>query len=68
MKPAPQPRYEIFQKVADGQPVWVGTSENIDDAKRRIDELAKKSRADYFVFDTVKVCFVFQHDRAATES
>ena len=65
MNPARQLRYEIFQKFAERQPVWVGTAESLGDAKRRVEELARCSPGDYFIFDTVTVCFVFQHDPEA---
>ena len=63
MKPAPPKlRYEIFWKLADRQAIWIETVESLEKAKRRIQELAKDSRGDYFVFDTLNVCFVVQND------
>ena len=51
-------RYEIFQKEAGQQPAWVETATSLNDAKRRMKELAIMFPADYFIFDTAISCFV----------
>ena len=47
MKLAP---YDIFRKDLLGTPVWMETVGNLESAKLRIEELAARSPAEYFVF------------------
>jgi hypothetical protein len=44
-------RYEIFQKLASEQPVWVEAATSLEDAKKRLTELAKMFPADYFILE-----------------
>jgi hypothetical protein len=42
---------DIFQKTAEGQPIWVKAVEGIDAARRYLFSLPASSRDEYFVFD-----------------
>jgi hypothetical protein len=59
-------RYEIFQKPAGQQPAWVETATSLNDAKKRLKELAIMFPADYFIFDTANSCFIVPHEAAKT--
>jgi hypothetical protein len=44
------PAYEIFRKE-DGALVWVEPAEDLETAKKRVEQLAKQSRCEYVIFD-----------------
>ena len=52
------PRYEIFQKLPDKQPIWVETATSLDDAKLRLKDLTVMFPGDYFIFDVTNTCFI----------
>ena len=41
--------FDIFRKDLLGTPVWMETVEDIETAKRRVTELARRSPGEYFV-------------------
>jgi CheY-like chemotaxis protein len=55
----PLKRYEIFLKVAAAAPVWVGSTESLEDASERIHELASVQAGDYFVLDRTNQEFIY---------
>jgi hypothetical protein len=42
--------YDIFRKDLLGTPVWMEAVQDLEIANRRIEELARRSPAEYFVF------------------
>jgi hypothetical protein len=44
------PAYDIY-KEKGGQLVWVEVAQDLESAKKRIEELAKQNRCEYVVFD-----------------
>ena len=42
--------YDIFRKDLLGTPVWMEAVQDIETAKRRMGELARRSPGEYFVF------------------
>lgn len=45
-----KPAYDIFRKDLLGTPVWMESVQNLETAKRRLTELARRSPGEYFVF------------------
>jgi hypothetical protein len=43
--------YDIFRKTPDSPLAWVGATENIDDAKKRLISLASTEPGDYFIWN-----------------
>jgi hypothetical protein len=41
----------IFRKDAQGNPTWVGTTQDMDDAREHLNRLARALPGEYFVFD-----------------
>ena len=50
--------YNIFRKTSDSPLVWVEASENIDDAKKRLINLASAEPGDYFIWDPDEYKFI----------
>jgi len=50
--------YNIFRKTSDSPLVWVEASENIDDAKKRLINLASAEPGDYFIWDPAECRFI----------
>jgi hypothetical protein len=44
-----KPAYDIFRKDLLGTPVWMESVQDIDTAKLRLTELARRSPGEYFV-------------------
>jgi hypothetical protein len=42
---------DIFRKDAQGNPIWVGTTQDMDDARDHLNRLALALPGEYFVFD-----------------
>lgn len=61
-------RFEIFQKLPNKQATWVETGSTLEEAKKRLKELAVMFPADYFIFDTENACFVVPCDSAKFEA
>lgn len=55
-------RFEIFQKLPDKRARYVETGSSLEEAKKRMNELAKMFPADYFIFDRQNACFVIPCD------
>ena len=45
------PRLDIFKEDLGGNPVWIGAATDLDNARRRVSQLAPVSPGEYFVFD-----------------
>ena len=45
------PAYDIFKKQ-DSELIWVEAAQDLESAKRRIEELAKQNRREHVVYDT----------------
>ncbi len=44
-----KPAYDIFRKDLLGTPVWMESAQDMDTAKLRLTELARRSPGEYFV-------------------
>jgi hypothetical protein len=42
---------DIFKKDSHGNPIWVGATQNIDDARNHLNRLALALPGEYFAFD-----------------
>jgi hypothetical protein len=42
---------DIFKKDAHGNPIWIGTTLDVDDARDHLNRLASSLPGEYFVFD-----------------
>jgi hypothetical protein len=42
---------DIFRKDAQGNPIWIGTTQDMDDARYHLNRLALALPGEYFVFD-----------------
>jgi hypothetical protein len=56
-RPMPSPAYDIFKKK-DSQLTWVEAAQDLESAKKRIEQLAKQTRDEYVVYDQRKKCIV----------
>jgi hypothetical protein len=45
-----KPVYDIFRKDLLGTPVWMESAQDVETAKRRLAELARRSPGEYFIF------------------
>jgi hypothetical protein len=45
------PSLDIFRKDVRGNPVWIDTVVDLDDARHRMCQLAEALPGEYFVFD-----------------
>lgn len=61
-------RFEIFQKLPNNQAAMVETGSTLEEAKKRLKELAVMFPADYFIFDREDACFVVPCDLARFEA
>jgi hypothetical protein len=43
-------RYGLFKRLPDGSPYWVGAAHNLEEAKKKIQDLSKAG-GEYFVHD-----------------
>jgi methionine synthase I (cobalamin-dependent) len=46
----PAPAYDIFKK-GDAELIWVETAQDLQSAKTRIEELARRNGCEYVVYD-----------------
>lgn len=44
-------KFDIFQKLPDGQPVWVKAVEGLEEAKLQLNQIAQAIPGEYFIFD-----------------
>jgi hypothetical protein len=49
---------DIFRQLPDGAPLWVGTSPNLEEAEKRVNQLASTTPGLYGVFDGRSGSFV----------
>lgn len=42
---------DIFRKDVRGNPVWIDTAQDLDDARHRLSQLAQGLPGEYFVYD-----------------
>jgi hypothetical protein len=50
MSPASSEMFDIFSGVDDRDAVWIESAVGIDDAEKRMQEIAAEKPGDYFVF------------------
>ncbi|MGH9682818.1 MAG: hypothetical protein ACRD4S_04305 [Candidatus Acidiferrales bacterium] len=43
--------YDIFRKLDDGSPIWMGEAPNLDAAKKKAETLIRAKPAEYFIRD-----------------
>ena len=46
-------RFDIFMRLPDGHPIWVKAVETLEEAKKQLAELSKRTPAEYFIFNTL---------------
>jgi hypothetical protein len=61
-------RFEIFQKLPDKQATYVEAGNNLEEAKKRLSELAVMFPADYFIFDRENACLIIPCDSSKLET
>ena len=44
------PIYDIFARFPDGRPVWMESTEGLENANRRVLELTQIAPRDYFIY------------------
>jgi hypothetical protein len=44
--------YDIFQKFAEGGPVWIETVQGLETCKSRLHDLVLRNPGEYFAFDS----------------
>jgi hypothetical protein len=44
-------RYDIFSKLADGQPMWVCAEENLTEAIAQMKQFARETGLEHFLYD-----------------
>jgi hypothetical protein len=54
-------KLDIFQRLPDGEPIWIKAVETLDQAKEQITQLAESTPGRYFVFDTNRSLIVYSH-------
>jgi hypothetical protein len=42
--------FDLFSKLPDGRPLWLESSENFEDAKERLQGLARIRPGSYFIY------------------
>ena len=48
----PYRSFDIFQKLPDGEHLWIETLATLEEARKRVLELVAKDSGDYAVFDS----------------
>lgn len=41
--------YDIFKKLGDGSPLWIGQIATFDEAKTKVEALVRTTPAEYFI-------------------
>jgi len=54
----PTRNLDIFRQLPDGAPLWVGTSPSLEEAEKRVNQLASTAPGPYGVFDVRSGSFV----------
>ena len=55
----PYRSFGIFQKLPDGDHLWIETWATLEEARKRALELARKDSGNYAVYDSLSGKFVF---------
>jgi hypothetical protein len=55
----PYRSFDIFQKLPDGDHLWIETSGTLEEARERVLELVRKDSGNYAVYDSLLGKFVF---------
>ncbi len=50
--------FDIFQKLPDGNHLWIETSATLEEARKRVLELVAKDSGNYVVYDSILGKFV----------
>jgi hypothetical protein len=45
--------YDVFRRLHDGSPLWVGTVANVVEAEKQIQNLATQSRDNFFIREAI---------------
>jgi hypothetical protein len=48
----PSPSFDIFRQLPDGDPLWIEASASLEEAQKRVMELAAKSSGKYAVYNS----------------
>jgi hypothetical protein len=48
----PYRSFDIFQKMPDGEHLWIETSATLEEARKRVQELVVKDSGNYAVYDS----------------
>jgi hypothetical protein len=51
-------KFDIFEKLPDGHPVWVTAVDGLEEAKAQLARLAASSPSEYFIYSVRKRCVV----------
>ncbi len=54
----PHRSFDIFQKLPDGDHLWIETSASLEEARKRVLELVAKDSGNYGVYDSILGKFV----------
>jgi hypothetical protein len=47
-------KFDIFQKLPDGHPLWIQTVDGLEEAKSQLLHLATTSPGEYFIYNSQK--------------
>jgi hypothetical protein len=50
--------FDIFEKLPDGDPLWVKAVDGLEEAKNQLARLAANSAAEYFLFNARLGCVI----------
>jgi hypothetical protein len=51
-------KFDIFQRLADGHPLWVKAVDGLEEAKAQLAHLAASSPGEYFIYSVRQRCVV----------
>jgi hypothetical protein len=61
-------RFDIFRQLPDGTPILAASAPNLEEAEKRVVELAARAPGPYAVFDVDSANFVIGFDSARKAS
>jgi hypothetical protein len=42
--------FDIFERLSDGHPIWVGSVDALDEARKKVRELSARTQHEYFIY------------------
>lgn len=60
-------KFDIFERLADGHPIWIQSFDNLEQAHDRLKQLARDADGDCFIYSEEKGIVEFAHGERATE-